>query len=375
MRSFAAAHSEHPVTIEAAAEVLAELGEQMEGDPELAVIFAAGEHRKSLADLRRGLIDLLGVRTVLGVSASGVVSGGREVESGPGLSVWLGDTGPVQPVRLEAIDSGRTILGLPGDVEDGSILLLLADPFSFPVERLLEALDSESTGIKVIGGLASAGQAPGDNELCLNQAHHTDGAVGVLLAPGRARPVVSQGCRPIGQPWVITEGSGQMIRKLGGLPAIERLQPVIDSLSPEERSLAAKGLHIGLVANEQVETFEQGDFLIRSLLGVDPSSGALGVGDRIKVGQIVQFHVRDAESATANMRSQLGTVPPPVRGSLLFTCTGRGRNMFAEEHHDAQLVTEVFRDTANAGMFCAGEIGPVGSRNAVHGFTATMLLF
>ncbi len=375
MRSFTAAHSEHPETIEAAAEVLADLGERMDGDPELAVVFAAGEHRTGLADIKRGLVDLLGVQNVLGVSVSGVVSGGREVESGSGLSIWVGDTGPVRPVRLEAIDAGRTILGLPADVEEGAVLVLLADPFSFPVDRLLEGIDGESTGLRVVGGLASAGRAPRENELLLNGTIHTDGAVGVLLEPGRARPVVSQGCRPIGQPWVVTEGTGQMIRKLGGLPAIERLQPLIDSLSPQDRALAAKGLHVGVVANEQVETFEQGDFLIRSLMGVDRSTGALAVGARIGVGQIIQFHVRDAESATADMYRQLGAVPTPVRGSLVFTCTGRGTNMFTEPHHDAQILTEIFSDVANAGMFCAGEIGPVGKRNAVHGFTATMLLF
>jgi small ligand-binding sensory domain FIST len=375
MRSFVAAHSEHPVTIEAAAEVLADLGERIEGDPELAVVFAAGAHRDCMADINRGLVDLLGVQNVLGASVSGVVSGGREVESGPGLSVWVGDTGPVRPVRLEVIDAGRTILGLPEEVEEGAVLLLIADPFSFPVDSLLERLNGESTGIRVVGGLASAGRAPGENELMLNRTAHTDGAVGVLLESGRAQPVVSQGCRPIGQPWVITDGFGQMINELGGLPAIERLQPLIDSLSPDDRALAAKGLLVGVVANEQVETFEQGDFLIRSLMGVEPNTGGLAVGARIGVGQIIQFHVRDAESATTDMRRQLGMVPAPVRGSLVFTCTGRGTNLFSEPHHDAQILTEIFSDVANAGMFCAGEIGPVGKQNAVHGFTATMLLF
>ncbi|MFW2382917.1 MAG: FIST signal transduction protein [Acidimicrobiales bacterium] len=375
MRNFAAGHSEHPVTIEAAAEVLADLSERLQGDPELAVIFAAGSHRQGMADVSNGLRELVGVKTVIGVSASGVVSGGREVESAPGLSVWVGDTGPARPIRLEAIDSGRTILGLPGELEPGSVLVLLADPFSFPVDTLLEAIDAESTGIKVVGGLASAGRSPNGNELVLNGSVHTDGAVGVVLEPGRARPLVSHGCRPIGQPWVITDGSGQMIRQLGGRTALDRLQPIIDSLSREDRALAAKGLFVGIVANEQVETFEQGDFLIRSLLGVDRPSGALALGGRIKVGQTVQFHVRDPAAATQNMYDQLTQVHPEVQGSLLFTCTGRGTNMFTEPHHDAQIISDVFADVANAGMFCAGEIGPVGERNAVHGFTATMLLF
>ena len=370
-----ASHSEHPNLIEAAAEVLADIGERLEGDPSLAVVFASGPHTSGLADMSRGLAELIGAQTVLGVSVSGVVNGGREVESGPGLSVWVGDTGDVQTIRLEAIDSGRTILGLPTSAEPGSVLLLLTDPFTFPVDTLIETLEADLPGVSVVGGMASAGNAAGQNTLILDSAVFPDGAVGVLLPPGVATPVVSQGCRPIGQPWVITDGSGQMIRELGGEKAIDRLQPIIDGLSPEDKALAARGLLVGIVANEQTEKFEQGDFLIRSLMGADRDSGAIAVGDRIEVGQVVQFHVRDAKSASEDMYGQLAMVDRPVRASLVFTCLGRGTHMFREPHHDAQVITEIFSEVANAGMFCAAEIGPVGTRNAVHAFTATMLLF
>ncbi len=375
MHKFVASHSEHPVSVEAAAEVLADLSERFDGVPELGVIFASGSHRNRLPDLAKGLRELLGVRTVIGTAASGVVCGGREVESGPGLSVWIGDTGPAKPIRLEAIDGGRMILGLPSRLDDGSVIMLLADPFTFPVDVMLDALNRDSTGIEVVGGLASAAQSPGGNQFLLNDLLHNDGSVGIVLEPGRARPIVSQGCRPIGQPWVITDGSGQMIRGLGGQPAVERLNQVIDSLSPRDRALAARGLRVGIVANEQVETFEQGNFLIRALLGADRKAGALAVGDRVQIGQIMQFHVRDAGSAAADLRHQLSVVEEPIGGSLLFTCTGRGTNMFAEPHHDAQTILEVRSSIANAGMFCAGEIGPVGKRNAVHSFSASMLLF
>ncbi len=375
MRSYAAAHSEHPVTVEAAGEVLGDLSERMGGDSDLAIVFASGGHVAGLNDVASGLTELFGVNTVLGLSVSGVVSGGREVETGDGLSVWIGDTGPVRPLRLEAIDSGRTILGLPSDIAEESIVLLLVDPFSFPVDSLIDALAEAHPTVRVVGGLASAGRSPGENTLVLDAASYDGGAIGVILPPGVATPVVSQGCRPIGQPWVITDGSGQMIRQLGGEPAMDRLQAMIDALSDEDRVLAARGLHIGIVANEQSEKFDRGDFLIRSLMGVDRSSGALAVGDAIEVGQVVQLHVRDAASASEDLWDQLTRAEITPQGSLVFTCTGRGTHMFAEPHHDAATITEVFSEIANAGMFCAGEIGPVGPRNAVHGFTATMLLF
>ena len=374
-RSFVSSHSEHPNLLEAAAEVLADISERLGGDASLALVFASGTHTSGLADLSRGLTELVGARTVLGVSASGVVNGGREVEQGPGLSVWVGDTGDVQALRFEAIDSGRTILGLPAEAEPGSILLLLADPFTFPVDQLIETLEADLPGVLVVGGMASAGTAAGENTLVLNSAVFPDGAVGVLLPPGAATPVVSQGCRPIGQPWVITDGSGQMIRSLGGETALDRLQPIIDDLSPEEKALATQGLQVGIVANEQTEKFEQGDFLIRSLLGADREIGALAVGETIETGQVIQFHVRDAKSASEDLFGQLAMVESKVQGSLVFTCLGRGKHMFPEPHHDAQAITETFSEVANAGMFCTAEIGPVGKRNAVHAFTATMLLF
>lgn len=373
--SFVAALSQHPDPIEAAGEVLGDLSERLAGDPDLAVVFASGSHTAVLGDVCESLTALVGVDVVIAQSASGVIGGGQEVEQGPALSAWVGATGPVRPIRLEALGSGHTILGLPDHLEPGSVVVLLVDPFTFPVETLLDALAESAPEVRVVGGLASAARTAGGNTLVLDRMTHRDGAVGVVLPAGVATPLVSQGCRPIGQPWVITAGSGQMVQSLGGENALTRLQTTIESLSSGERGLAAGGLHVGIVANEQTERFEQGDFLIRSLLGGDRSTGALAVGDRIEVGQVVQFHVRDAQSAGADLARQLDGAPRETEGVLLFTCNGRGSNLFTQPHHDAMAVSARFDRVALAGMFCAGELGPVGRRNALHGFTATMLLF
>ncbi len=376
IRRFAAANSQHPDPIEALGEVLGDLEERMQGNPDLAVVFAAGTHAVALSDLASSVGQFLGAETVLGLSVSGFIGGGEEIETGPGLSVWLGETGTVQPVRLEAIDGGRTILGLPEVIDPGSILLLLVDPFSFPTEALLEMLAESHPSVGVVGGLASAARSPGGNTLVLDDRTFTGGAVAVILAPGAATPLVSQGCRPVGEPWVVTDGSGQLMNTLGGEPALRRLEELVEALSEDDRALAARGLHVGIVANEQAEVFQPGDFLIRAVLGADRSSGAIAVGDRIEVGQVVQFHIRDAASASADLARQLDMVKGrPIDGALIFTCTGRGSHMFSEPSHDAWTVQERLGDPATAGMFCAGEIGPVGSRNALHGFTATMLLF
>ncbi|NNF55515.1 MAG: hypothetical protein HKN03_13865 [Acidimicrobiales bacterium] len=373
---FVASHSQHPDPIDAVGEVLGDLSERMQGNSDLAVVFASGTHAAALSHITASVSQFMGAQTVLGVSVSGVIGGGEEIESGSAVSVWLGETGPVRPIRLEAIDGGRTILGLPEEIPDEAVLLLLADPFSFPAELLLDALAQSAPAVHVVGGLASAARAPGGNTLILDGAVHTGGAVGVLLQPGVSTPLVSQGCRPIGTPWVVTDGAGQLIGALGGEPALVRLEAVIQGLSDADRALAARGLHLGIVANEQTESFQRGDFLIRSVLGGDRSTGALAVGDRVQVGQVVQFHVRDAVSASEDLDHQLAEHDrDPVQGALVFTCTGRGSHMFAEPSHDAWAVRERFGEVATAGMFCAGELGPVGPRNALHGFTATMLLF
>jgi small ligand-binding sensory domain FIST len=201
---------------------------------------------------------------------------------------------------------------------------------------------------------------------------HLDGGAGVVLPAGAATAIVSQGCRPVGSPWVITDARGQLVRELGGRPALERLTQVVEGLSGAERASAAGGLHVGLVADEQQAQFDQGDFLIRGVLGADRSSGAIAVGDAVDVGQILQFQIRDASSASKDLRRLLG--PVQGRSALLFTCNGRGTHLFPKPNHDAAQIYEHVC-SAVSGMFCAGELGPIAGRNAMHAFTATVLVF
>ncbi|MBA3303569.1 MAG: FIST C-terminal domain-containing protein, partial [Acidimicrobiia bacterium] len=113
---------------------------------------------------------------------------------------------------------------------------------------------------------------------------------------------------------------------------------------------------------------------IRNVLGAERGpEGGLVVGDDVEVGATVQLQVRDAASADADLRSLLA--PCDADGALLFTCNGRGTHLFGEPDHDAAAVADVLADPPLAGMSCAGEVGPVGTRSFLHGFTASMLLF
>ena len=222
--------------------------------------------------------------------------------------------------------------------------------------------------------MASAANAPGDNRLLVDDSSHADGAVGALLAEDVSpQAVVSQGCRPIGRPYIVTRADGHMIHELGGRPALERLLTTLELLPPVDRQLAEQGLHCGVVIDETKDEFDRGDFLIRGVLGVDRATGAVAVGDTIAVGSTVQFQVRDATSADEDLHALL--TGRAARGALVFTCNGRGRRLFGTPDHDATVVGDLLGTSALAGMFCAGELGPVGGRNAVHGFTASIAIF
>jgi len=190
--------------------------------------------------------------------------------------------------------------------------------------------------------------------------------------------VVSQGCRPIGRPFVVTKAERNVILELGGAPALAKLRELFAELAPDDQRLAQQGLHVGQVINEYQEAFGRGDFLVRNVQGVDPDTGAIAIGDFVRVGQTVQFHVRDAETADEDLNALLASARQSAggdcQGALVFTCNGRGTRLFDEPHHDAGCLARHF-DVPAAGFFAQGEIGPIGGKNFLHGFTASIALF
>lgn len=382
MTRCAAAVSEHPIATHATGEVLGSILEQLGGGepPDIAFLFATAAHTGALDDVVAAIRQVLRPGVLVGSTAVSVVGRDVEVEEAPGISllaVCLPDDGPAPvPVRLEVVPSsdgdGLAVIGMPA-AAPGSTLVLCPDPFSFPADRFLDGLAAQAPGVTVVGGLASAARAPQGNRLVLDGSIHVDGAVGVLLPVGvDVTAVVSQGCRPIGDPLVVTRANGTLIEELAMEPALPRLLRTIESLDAHDRGLAARGLHVGRVVDERKEVYGRGDFLVRNVLGALRERDAVAVGDEVAVGSIVQFQVRDAASADDDLRELLAG--RSASGALVFTCNGRGTHLFGRPHHDAELVAAV-AGGATAGMFCAGELGPVGDRAWLHGFTASVLLF
>ncbi len=377
---YAAALSEHRVPAAAIGDVVGAVGEVLGGDrPDVAVLFVTGDHVGALEDMAATVQTLLDPEAFIGATACGVLAGGHGVEERPGVALWAGRLpGRVRPVHIsaETTEDGWTFAGLDdalAEAKDLGALVLLADPFSMPVGDLLEGLQRAGPGFPVIGGMASAARGPGGNRLVIGGRVASHGAVGLVL-DSRAAPVtvVSQGCRPIGQPFTVTSAERQVIRELAGRPALERLMEMVDRLDPSDRALAAGGLLCGIVVDEQALDFDRGDFLVRGVVGADRSNGAIAVAAEVPVGAVVQFHVRDAATAREDIDALLSG--HEASGALVFTCNGRGAQMFGDADHDAGAVHDLLGG-AIAGMFCAGEVGPVAGRNVIHGFTASMALF
>ncbi|MGH3007439.1 MAG: FIST signal transduction protein, partial [Gaiellaceae bacterium] len=322
----------------------------------------------------------LAPRHLLGCVAEGVVAGDRELEEGPAVAVWAGalpgaDIECFHAAALQT-DGGIAIAGFP-ERDDPGIIALLVDPFTFPAGPFLTRLNEAREEIPLVGGIAAGGGRPGTQALILDDDVHAEGAVGAVVSGLPILAVVSQGCRPIGREAVITRCEGNLVYELAGRPALERLREEIAALSSAEQALAAGGLLAGLVIDENRPQYDTGDFLMRGLLGVDEATGALALGETVRVGQTLRFFVRDAASADADLRRALADVLGRGRsaGALLFTCNGRGTNMFPEPDHDACAVTGALGTQAVAGFFCGGEIGPVGGKAFLHGFTATLAVF
>lgn len=358
-------------------------------DGDLITLFLTAHYEDELSDIVARLRQSYPRAVLIGCTAESIIGNALEIEGRPAMSMLVASLPGVevhpfhvshpQHARARASQNWEPLLGVCGESEP--VILGMADPYRFDVLTFVEDINEALPGAPVLGGIASAADGPGQNALILDDAIHREGLVGVALTGDlRVDAVVSQGCRPIGRPFIVTKSQDRFIRELGGKVAWERLQEVIAELRPDEEQAAQQALFVGRAINEYKPDFKRGDFLIHTLLGVERNTGALAIAGMPRIGSTVQFHIRDAESADEDLRHMLapfrGPQAPSVAGALLFSCNGRGSRMWpGVPHHDAGVLREHLGDVPTAGFFCAGEFGPVGGRNFVHGFTASIALF
>jgi small ligand-binding sensory domain FIST len=371
-----------PDARKAAAEAAAHARDELAGEaPSLAVLLGSRSHTEQAVDVLNAVHETVEPPALIGCVAQAIVAGRHEIEDEAAVAVWLASGLAAETFQLDFIrtGSGGLLAGYRFDQTAHDLYLLLPDPYTFPSNVLVEHLNTDLPGTTVMGGVVSGGLGPGDTRLFRDRDVLTSGAVGVRLPGMRGVPIVSQGCRPIGDPYIVTGADGALITELGGRAPLQRLREIVAGLHPDEQELVSHGLQIGIVVDEHLAAPGQGDFMIRGLLGADPSTGAIEIGQAVEVGATVQFQVRDAAGADKDLRLAVERVgaqlPGRPAGALLFTCNGRGRRMFGVADHDASTIEDLLGGIPLAGFFAAGEIGPIAGRNALHGFTASMALF
>jgi small ligand-binding sensory domain FIST len=369
----------------------------VEGPPDLVVVFAAvldPEDAQRVAAAVHAMVMATGNErcVVLGALTPGIMGDARAagpmLGGDPAVEVWAGRLPGVRvrPFQLRAHREADSIAiaGLPEPWPDDRAVLLFADPLSFPADGFVERSNVAVPGVPFVGGLVPGPSGRGSARLILGPRATTEGAVGVMLGGAvEAAIAVSQGCRPIGPTMTVTESDGNVLLGLAGQPALAKLREILDSLSPDEQEAASIGLHLGIAMDEYADEHEDGDFLIRGVLGAQPDREGVAVGDLVPVGRTVRFQLRDAASASKQIESVLAACRDrpgyaTIGGALVISCTGRAAGLFPEPlgaTHDILAVRAGLGTNAVAGFFGTGEIGPVGGRNHLHGYTASVIAF
>lgn len=348
-------------------------------------LFVSGDTLAAQASAIRSMLDEIAPEIpVFGCSAESIMGTGREIEGQSAASILLlgGLPSPPNIFPLECLKTpdGPTVLGYNDEIIAASHkcngLMVVGCPMTFAIDMLADALEPArgQPVVPILGGYCSSQNWDSANLLFCNDRILSQGGVGLVLPPElQWQTIVSQGCRPIGDPMIITSLDGDVILGLGGRPALQMLKEMFQKLPTHERAMAIEALLIGRAITEYSDTFSHGDFLIRNVQGVDEEVGGVIVTDRFQVGQTIRFHVRDAEGADSDFTTLLNRLnrgDMEKKACLVFSCNGRGHRMFARPNHDALAIDQSFPGLPITGFFAAGEFAPVGNRNLTHGFSA-----
>jgi small ligand-binding sensory domain FIST len=374
-----------------------QLKQRFDGTPDLGLVFISSAFTSEFPRLLPLLHELLPLPTLVGCSGGGVIGMGVddspvEVEASPALSLTLASLPGVSVQSFHLTSEDLPDLDSPPDAwidllgvapEDNPQFILMADPFSSSINDLLQGIDFAYPNAVKVGGLAGVDSFNRHSGLFCDRTYYTEGLVGVALSgPVILDTIVAQGCRPIGPAYRVTQAERNIILAISDpdtndidRPPLEVLQDLIQTLSEADRKLAQSSLFIGIAQDSFKLTFDSGDFLIRTLLGVDPKAGAIAVGDRVRPGQRVRFHLRDAHTSAEDLDTllrayrQVQTSTAPA-GALMFACVGRGEGLYQEANFDSGLFRHYLGAVPLSGFFCGGEIGPVGKTTFLHGFTS-----
>jgi small ligand-binding sensory domain FIST len=370
MGKFKAA-SFHSSGVYKAPEVLAaalHIRETLKTPARMAFAFVSSNYMPHIAEFCETLRVDGHIQDIIGCTTSGRIEGGNEFEGGSGFSIMAcqGEFG--EPLSPDASNFSS--------VRHADGWIALANPFAFPIEDWINSCNREASRVSVVGGLASGGHS-NETTAFINGTPVDAVAVPVI---GRTAivPALSQGCRPIGEPFTVTRADQNVIYALGGQPAYRALERAFETLSDEEKSNARGNLFAGLASSEYIHEFHSGDFLVKNIIGADPESGAVVIAGIPRIGQTLQYQIRNPSSALEDLVRGYEPVRQAKRrayGALLFSCLGRGKNFFGSANRDACKLSEALGGKPIAGCFCNGEIAPIRGVNAIHGYTAAAAVF
>ncbi|MCH7711978.1 MAG: FIST C-terminal domain-containing protein [Chloroflexi bacterium] len=388
---WASSISEQTNLEDAIKECIAILQTQMQDEvPHLAVAFVSPHHQAGydrVSELIRQGLDSV---VVLGCSGGGIIGNGQEVEQRPAVSITAASLPGVEIVEFHLEGDSLPDLDAAPEAWEEAVnvtsglspqFVMLADPFSFPVQNLLLGLDYAFSQSAKIGGMASGAQQQGGNALFLGDQVYRSGAVGVALHGNiTVDTVVAQGCRPVGQPMRVTESRRNILAELDGQPPMTVLKEIFEKSDDRDKELMRNSLFLGVVMDEFIDDPKQGDFLIRNVVGMDDRTGVLAIGEMLKEGQLVQFHLRDAQTSADDLTQVLERYAEENRenqaqGALLFSCLGRGEHLYGRPNHDTELFQDKLGSVPLGGFFCNGEIGPVSGTTFLHGYTSSFGIF
>ncbi len=369
--------------------IVEELAKGNDQQYDLGFLFVASLSKTSAAEVASLLKRRIKASHLLGCTCAGIIGSDTEIEYRPAATLILAKLPDVEIKPFALNQDQLENFHEPKDwyeffeiyPTEKPKFLALPDPFTFNMNQFLEGINQAYPNCPIMGGLASGASQPRENILILNNEQIEQGMVGVVLTGNvNIETVVSQGCRPMGETYIVTKAEGNIIYELAGRSFYKVLEEVLSKTTPRDRLLAQEAIFVGIAMNEYKDQFNRGDFLIRGVMGLDPNTGAGAIAEHIQPGQTIQFHLRDAQTATEDLTELLSDLQnkeakAKPKGALVFSCNGRGQNMFREKKHDIAIIQKHIGDIPAAGFFCAGEIGPVGGNNFLHGFTSSIALF
>ncbi|MGK7957859.1 MAG: FIST N-terminal domain-containing protein [Crocosphaera sp.] len=393
--------STQPSLEAAVTEVTQTIEQRLSSPADVGIFFISSAYASDYPRLIPLILEKLPLPILVGCGGAGIIGeqeekNPSEIENNPALSLMVGCLPQVQinPFFISAeslpdLDSPpetwQRLIGV--SPQDNPHLLLLSDPFSTGINDLLAGLDFAYPQSVKVGGLSSSSLMGVPGTVFYHQngdprsGFYHQGTVGLSLSGDIAiDTIVAQGCRPIGQPYQVVKGERNVILELSQdgttRSPLDWLRQLMESLDESDRRLAEHSLFVGMVRDEFKQELQPGDFLIRNLLGVDPQLGAIAIGDRVRPGQRLQFHLRDAQTSADDLETLLkqSNSSTPIKGALMFSCLGRGETLYQLPNFDSQLFANYFPGVSLGGFFCNGEIGPVGKETFLHGYTSVIAL-